>query len=497
MVVNRNLACVALLTVMSVAACGKSNRDDDRAPERGGTGGDSGSSSGGGMAGNADDGGSSGGGEGGATETGGTGGGDSGEGGESGGGASGEGGSAGDDGKSARAILVDAGAWHTCALLSDGSARCWGSNDFGQLGSGTTGPSTCVNNTAEIGCSLRPVPVLGLSRAKALSLGGYQSCAVLEDGTVRCWGLNDYGELGIGTQTGPSTCRVDTYEFACATTPVAVSDLTNVVAVAASDEEHACALLANGSARCWGLNGGQLGYSYVGPSACRIGAFDLACAMTPVDVSNLTGATALDTATFHTCAVVSGGSVRCWGSNLSGELGNGSTAASLEPSPVSNLTNATAISTGSSHSCALLANGTVACWGRNDRGQLGIGPAPSDALCRNPNGDVLCSTTPVTVTGLTDVSAISVGGGHTCALLRDGTVSCWGMNDYGQIGNMAPTGLPTPMPDLTDVVSISAGALHTCAVRSDGSVRCWGYNVFGQLGDGTTTLSQTPVAVTW
>jgi alpha-tubulin suppressor-like RCC1 family protein len=168
------------------------------------------------------------------------------------------------------------------------------------------------------------------------------------------------------------------------------------------------------------------------------------------------------------------------------------------------------ISLGDLHSCALDSHGSVVCWGDNRVGQLGTGSIVGPDDCSDPNlVHPACAKTPVAVSSLTGVSYITAGNAHTCALLVDGTVKCWGANNYGQLGIGTTTGpatcymgeacSPTPVsvPNLAGVIAISAGASHTCAVLSDGSVRCWGWNIYGQLGDGTTQDSATPVAVNW
>jgi alpha-tubulin suppressor-like RCC1 family protein len=414
----------------------------------------------------------------------------------------------------ARAIAISAGTVHTCALLADGSARCWGQNDYGQLGSGTTGPSNCYNDGASVPilCATRPLTVAGLAGATTISAGDYHACATLSDGTVRCWGFNDDGELGVGDAVGPSVCSPYGSPGPCSLTPVPVKSLTNARSVSASDQRSACAVLADGSVRCWGLNGGQLGTGTTdGPMTCPGG---IACALAPVLALDLAGVIAVDISTFHNCALLSGGHVKCWGFNLTGQLGNGTLAESFSPVPVGNISNATAITTGALHSCALLEGGTVACWGANSLGQLG---APSSENCPGPTSppfDIPCATKPIAVAGLSGVVAISAGASHTCALLGDGSVMCWGSNQKGQLGSGNSTGpstcisgpAATPIPcattpvrvlGLTGVTAISAGGVHTCAVVADGSVRCWGYNVFGQLGDGTVADSAAPVAVAW
>jgi alpha-tubulin suppressor-like RCC1 family protein len=341
------------------------------------------------------------------------------------------------------------GFYHTCALLSDGTAKCWGYNYWGQLGDGAR-----TNRLR-----LTPVTVSGLTNAVAIAAGYYHTCALLNNGTAKCWGNNNYGQLGNGT-------------IASNNTPVTVSGLTNAVAIAAG-YLHTCALLSDGTAKCWGRNDyGQLGDG-TGTNKS-----------TPVTVSGLTNAVAIAAGYYHTCALLNNGTAKCWGNNNYGQLGNGTIASNNTPVTVSGLTNAVAIAAGYLHTCALLSDGTAKCWGRNDYGQLGDGTGTN-------------KSTPVTVSGLTNAVAIAAGRDYTCALLSDGTAKCWGWNYDGQLGDGTRTDRSTPVTvsGLTNAVAIAAGAAHTCALLNNGTAKCWGWNGAGQLGDGTMTSKSTPVTV--
>jgi alpha-tubulin suppressor-like RCC1 family protein/PKD repeat protein len=339
---------------------------------------------------------------------------------------------------------VAAGGRHTCAALGDGTVQCWGRNFNGQLGDGTTDNAST------------PRAVTGITTATAIAAGGAHTCALLADGTAQCWGNNGNGQLGS-----------DTFSPFFNPIPDAVDGISAVMAVTAGSS-HTCALLADGTVRCWGFNGfGQLGNG------------SLADSSDPVTVSGLSTATAVSAGSSHTCALLADRTVQCWGA-----------AFSRTPVEVAGITTATAIAAGGSHTCARLADGTVACWGSNSDGQLG-------------NDSTMDSTTPVAVHDITAATAIAAGFRHTCARLTGGTVQCWGDNQNGQLGDGTTTAATTPVAvsRIERAWAIAAGGSHSCApLGYGGRVQCWGDNEYGQLGDGTNTDSatqRTVVAVTW
>lgn len=348
------------------------------------------------------------------------------------------------------ATAAAAGQDHTCARLADGSVKCWGKNDYGQLGDGTLTSSSV------------PVKVGGLATAVAVANGSAHSCALLAAGTVQCWGRNQLGQLGSGTLTDSRT-------------PVTVSGITTATSLAAGDN-FTCARLTEGPVKCWGQNvSGQLGNGTTTSSS------------TPVTVGGITTATSVVSGTSHSCALLAGGTVQCWGTNASGWLGNGTTSNfSATPVAVSGITTAVAVAGGATHTCAVLAAGTVQCWGANGSGQLG-------------NGTVTSASTPVTVGGITTAKSVAAGSqAHTCVVLADGSMKCWGNNSAGQLGNGTATRslIPVPVSDVSTATVVTAGSSRTCAVLSAGSVKCWGANDLGQLGNGTNTNSSVPVTVT-
>lgn len=342
---------------------------------------------------------------------------------------------------------------------------CWGADESGQLGDG-----------AELNNKNIPVVVAGLrSPVSAIAAGGRHTCALTAAGSVFCWGNNDAGQLGDGTETKKNT-------------PVEVVGLTNGARAITAGGAHTCALTTAGGVKCWGANdSGQLGDGTE------------TNATTPVDVLGLTnGIIAVEAGGHHTCALSGSGVVKCWGDNEDGQLGDGTTVDKNTPVDVMGLTRgARVIAAGGYHTCAVTAAGGALCWGDNSQGQLG-------------NGAEADKTAPSQVIGLSrDISAISAGSGlvgesesfvsaHTCAVNTAGGVLCWGNNDDGELGagGAIDQNIPVEAAGLTaGIGAIAAGGLHTCALTTAGAVKCWGDNSQGQLGNGTTIDSLTPVDV--
>lgn len=296
----------------------------------------------------------------------------------------------------------------------------------------------------------------------AIAGGGYHTCLLYPDGAIRCAGENNWGQLGNGG-------------FANSSTPVPVAGIATATAVG-TGIEHSCSLVADGSIWCWGTNYvGQLG------DGTTAGLSEI-----PKRVQGISSAIGLAVGGFHNCALLSDRTVKCWGRNQDGQIGNGDNTTDVRaPSlPVSGLASVAAVAAGGYHSCALMPDSTVRCWGRNTRGQLGDGSSSFFA------------STPVAVSGMSTAVSLSGGFYHTCAALRDGTVQCWGDNDSGQIGNtLAYSTVPMTVEGISNAIAVSAGSYHSCALLADRTVRCWGRNTNGQLGNGAATNSSSPVLV--
>jgi alpha-tubulin suppressor-like RCC1 family protein len=319
---------------------------------------------------------------------------------------------------------LSAGAHHSLALLSNGTVMAWGQDNFGQLGDGKTA-----------GFSSTPVPVTGLSGATQVSAGDGHSLALLSNGTVMAWGENAFGQLGIGKLSTGSAV------------PVPVHGLTGVRAVAAGDRDS-FAILADGTVMAWGDNShDQLGNGRQSDTAT-----------TPVKVNGLTGVVALASDGLHTIALLKAGTVATWGFET---LGNGTNDQSLIPVPVPNLAKVTAVTAGQGFDLALLANGTVKGWGFNTIGELGIG-----------NTDPLLLS-PVPVSGLTGITAITSGSFFSLARTTSGTLVGWGDNAFGQMAGGTSARVvdsPVALPAVTGVTAVSAGGVHVLAATPSPSV---------------------------
>ncbi len=345
---------------------------------------------------------------------------------------------------------------HTCARTADRRAWCWGADADGQLGDGVR---TAAGRA-------RPGAVPCLVDVVQLALGDAHSCARVGDGTVRCWGANDAGQLGDGTMTARASpvtvLGADGRPFA------SVAEIT-------AGARHTCARRNDGFVWCWGANDrGQLGDGSV------------TARTTPVRAGFFDDATRVTAGGAHSCALRRSEAAQCWGANDAGQVGDGTLAMSRTmPVPVNNGRSFEDIFAGGSHTCAQGVGGTVWCWGLNANFQLGDRGGPRSV------------PTPVAAADATQ--SLALGAAHTCALRGDLALRCWGANASGQVGDgtTVDRGDPAIVAALGPVSEVAAGGGHTCVRLTLGGVRCWGGNSFGQLGDGTTTSRTRPVAVLW
>lgn len=347
-----------------------------------------------------------------------------------------------------RAGLADTGAHHTCAVGRDGGLACWGDDEYGQLGGDAMLPGRP---------DLVRVALPSGRTALAVSAGVVHTCAILDDGSLWCWGL-DGGQLGddaVGHERQPTPVRV------------ALPPGRAVVAVAAGDGTT-CAILDDGDAACWGDDtDGQLG------DGGRLGPQPI-----PVRVAlpRARRAVSIDVGESAACAALDDGSLRCWGS---GPAVPGGIRFTPVPVPLPAGAPAVRVGVGAAHACALRADGSVWCWGGDFEGQLGNDDARVD------------QSAPVAVAlpAGRRAAALSVGANHGCAILDDRTLACWGSDGNGRLGDgpsVERRAVPVSvgMPPGRSLAAVSAGWYTTCATLDDGQLRCWGLDASGQLGNG-------------
>jgi alpha-tubulin suppressor-like RCC1 family protein len=387
---------------------------------------------------------------------------------------------------------------HVCAIdNSSGKVKCWGRNSSGQLGLGH------VNNlgdaSGEMGSNLAYID-LGTGRtATAISAGNGHTCALLDNSVLKCWGYNNKGQLGlghsnnIGDGSGEMGDNLASIDLGSGRTATAIT----------TGESHTCALLDNASIKCWGQNTyGQLGLGHtnnLGDDSSEMGD-NLAA----VELGSGRTASAITAGGYHTCALLDNASVKCWGYNDAGHLGlghsnnigdgSGEMGDNLAAVDLGTGRTATAIMAGESHTCALLDNASVKCWGSNYAGGLGQGSSSHLGDGSGEMGDNLAAVD--LGTGRT-ATAITAGTSHTCVLLDNGAVKCWGINNRGQLGQGSTSSLGDGSGEMGDnlaaidlgtgrtATAIISGGNHVCALLDNSALKCWGYNFNGQLGQGS------------
>ncbi len=324
-----------------------------------------------------------------------------------------------------------------------------------------------------------------------VALGSSSSCARRENGDVWCWGRNEVHELGDGVERHGGGCAVGpALTEDCTSTAVRAALSAPATSLEAAGGPSACALIASGVPQCWGLEA----FNWGGDTAME--------RPRPEAFPGLTGVTAVADNFIQVCAIGAGGAVLCAGANSSGQCGNGMQMEQLNPVMVQRrtaadptmgepLTGVVELAVGTSfgsHVCARTAD-TLYCWGSNDQGQLGLAAGTGDVTpCMDGMNPYECVRFAAPVPGIdaSMITQISVGRNHTCALMSDRTVQCWGENRAGQLGmgDLMARLEPTPVPGIADAVQVAAGGAYTCIRFMDGTVRCVGINEFGQLGDG-------------
>ena len=333
------------------------------------------------------------------------------------------------------ATEISTGLEHTCALLDNGDASCWGSNSYGQLGKGDVTSQNSPTLTVGFGSSRTAV---------AISSGGYHTCAILDNGSVSCWGYGGYGQLGNGLNGQDLVTPTQTASLGTGRTAVAIS----------AGALHTCVILDNGSVSCWGATE-------------QIGNGDWLDRNTPT-LTNSFGigrtAVAISAGNAHTCVILDNGSVSCWGHGGGGRLGNGDTEQRLSPTLTETLgqgRTAVEISSGLDHTCVVLDNGSVSCWGSGTYGKLGVGGSstndePSPQLIHSLGSD-------------RTATKISSGNHHTCALLDNGEVTCWGQDNNGRLGHGLVDGEnfepPTKYSEKASMGTVSSTAIEGLPIK--------------------------------
>ena len=377
---------------------------------------------------------------------------------------------------------VAVGPSSACALSQSGTVACWGDNSYGQLGDGTTTDSN------------RPVPITTAGTPLAgktvahVYVGNGRACALTTDGVPACWGQNNFGQLGVGSYANSSLPKALTGALTGAT----VVDL-------AIGDGHSCAATSAGAAVCWGGNGnGQLG---IGTFSTANTPTAVSATGTPMDGKQIVQVTAGNA---HTCATSADGLAYCWG--FGGKLGNGGAANDNQPKPVAVTTTGTPLDgktvaevrAGDYHTCARATDGTLACWGSGTSGQLGGG---SFGVFTTANVPVAVSTSGNALTGKT-ATQLSAGASHTCVRTSAGTAACWGADSRSQLGDRGETATASAVGvDVSgtnidaSIAKVAAGGTSTCAITDGGELGCWGFNHTGQLGRGTEGQSKVPAAL--
>ncbi|MFK7872198.1 MAG: RCC1 domain-containing protein [Oligoflexales bacterium] len=394
-----------------------------------------------------------------------------------------------------KVVDLESGHWHVCARFEDSNIKCWGDNTLGSLGQDHA--YSIGDAASEMGSNLSNVNVGSGRTVLKMAAGGYHSCAVLDNNSVKCWGYNASGQAGQGT-TGSIGNEAGEMASLSAVDLGTSRTAQNVV----TGRYHSCAHLDDNTVKCWGENSaGQLGLGdsdHRGDTGSEMGD-DFA----NVDLGTGRTANLLVAGYRYNCVLMDNSAVKCWGENDEGQLGQGSSSHQGDDGSemgddlgvVDLGTNRTAIglSAGEDHACAVLDTGHVKCWGENGYGQLGYGDSNNRGDVAGEMGDNLLNVD--LGTGRTALQ-VDAGYNFTCALLDDNTVKCWGKNLEGQLGQGNTASLGDDADEMGDdlgavdlglgrtALKISIGEAHVCAILDTYQIKCWGYNSDGQLGQG-------------
>eukprot|EP01084_Bolivina_argentea_P317632 550745_1 len=399
------------------------------------------------------------------------------------------------------ALEIVAGKYdHVCVLYEYNGVKCWGNNFDGQLGYADT--YNRGDSPNEMGYNLMPIDLGNNFNLTQITAGMYHSCSLSESKTVKCWGHNYYGQLGLGDQNdrgdGPDEMGDN----------LLTVDLGNdfETSLIASGWRHTCSLSVHHTVKCWGDNlFGGLGYGDTNKRG--VSSDEMGDNLLTINVGNNFNVTGIAVGRYHTCVLSEYGSVKCWGYNKYGQLGYGDTenrggalnemGDNLLTIDLGNGFNVTQITLGEYHTCALSEYSSVKCWGYNVLGQLGYGDTTNRGDVSNEMGDNLM---PIDLGNDFNykVAQITTGEHHTCALSESNTVKCWGSNDYGQLGlgdqnnrggghdEMGDNLFTVDLGNNFNVTQITAGGHTTCALSEYNTIKCWGENNNGQLGYGDT-----------
>ena len=387
---------------------------------------------------------------------------------------------------------VDIGRYHVCAVASDNTVRCWGWNDHLQIGNQSTSMGEEVSSprvvdyVGDFDTEWTMVQGSGTNLSVSVATGSYHSCAIETDGSLKCWGDNDFDQLG--TSVNPDL----DVSFPFPVWSLSNSSEMEVKAIDAG-EYHTCAIvdqtssdndwttLAIGRVACWGRNNfGQIGRD------SAVGTYGTPQYVVDENFNQLQDVTAISSGRNHNCAIVDGNAM-CWGDNTWGQIGNATETGSGNVLYAVNVTtllhtqrDAVAIAAGLHHTCALLDNGSIGCWGNGNSNQFGDGQGPDSEFF-----DARYVSLPQGRTAI----ALEAGDTHNCAILDDNSTWCWGDNMDGQLGDGGFGGtIPTQV--LTSgyyFTSISAGQYNTCGISNTTKVYCWGDNYHLQVGVGSSS----------